>query len=76
MSESSAHPSVIAAVEKLDTMGELPASEHVEIYEAVHRALQDALAEAARAPSTQHDAAVRTANDVTTIDGIHGVGAE
>ena len=38
---------VAAAVSRLDTLGELPPAEHVEVYEDVHRVLQDALADAA-----------------------------
>ncbi len=41
-------PRVAAAVERLDTLGERPPAEHVEVYEDVHRVLQDALADAAR----------------------------
>ena len=35
---------VDAAVGLLDGLDELPASDHVEVFDAVHRALQDALA--------------------------------
>ncbi len=41
-----ADPRVAAAVERLDTLGELPVAEHVEVYEDVHRVLQESLAEA------------------------------
>jgi hypothetical protein len=35
---------VEAALERLDSLDELPVSEHVEQYDALHRTLQDALA--------------------------------
>jgi hypothetical protein len=38
-------PSAVAtAVLRLDTLGERPVSEHVEVFDEVHRLLQDALA--------------------------------
>lgn len=42
----SEHPTnaVDDALARLDGLDELPASEHVEIFDAVHRSLQDALA--------------------------------
>ncbi|MDQ1628002.1 MAG: hypothetical protein QOI54_1746 [Actinomycetota bacterium] len=42
-----ADPRVGAAVRRLDELADLPPAEHVEIYESVHRGLQQALAEAA-----------------------------
>lgn len=38
---------VAAALERLDALAERPPAEHVDIYEDVHRALQESLAEAA-----------------------------
>jgi hypothetical protein len=35
---------VEAALTALDTLDELPVVDHVEVFDAVHRALQDALA--------------------------------
>ena len=43
-----ADPRVAAAVARLDELGDAPPAEHVEVYEDVHRVLQDALADAAR----------------------------
>jgi hypothetical protein len=43
-----ADPRVAAAVARLDRLGDTPPAEHVEVYEDVHRVLQDALADAAR----------------------------
>jgi len=43
-----ADPRVAAAVARLDELGDTPPAEHVEVYEDVHRVLQDALADAAR----------------------------
>jgi hypothetical protein len=37
-------PRVNAALQRLDSLDELPVSEHVEQYDALHRTLQDALA--------------------------------
>jgi hypothetical protein len=37
-------PRVDAAMQRLDALDELPVSEHVEQYDALHRTLQDALA--------------------------------
>jgi hypothetical protein len=45
-----ADPRVVAAVARLDGLGDTPPAEHVEVYEDVHRVLQDALADAARGP--------------------------
>lgn len=39
-------PRIAAAVARLDALGERPPAEHVEVYEDVHRVLQDALADA------------------------------
>jgi hypothetical protein len=38
-------PTVDAAVERLAELDDLPTGEHVAIYDAVHRQLQDALAD-------------------------------
>ena len=38
-------PAVDAAVERLAELDALPTSEHVAVYDAVHRQLQDALAD-------------------------------
>jgi hypothetical protein len=38
---------VATAVARLDSLADLPPAEHVEVYEDVHRVLQDALADAA-----------------------------
>jgi hypothetical protein len=38
---------VATAVARLDSLADLPPADHVEIYEDVHRVLQDALADAA-----------------------------
>jgi hypothetical protein len=35
---------VAAALELLDGLDELPVNDHVEVFDAVHRSLQDALA--------------------------------
>ncbi len=43
-----ADPRIAAAVARLDALGDSPPAEHVEVYEDVHRVLQDALADAAR----------------------------
>lgn len=37
-------PAVAAALERLDSLDGAPVSEHVEVFDAVHRLLQDALA--------------------------------
>jgi hypothetical protein len=37
-------PRVDAAMQRLGSLAELPVSEHVEQYDALHRTLQDALA--------------------------------
>jgi hypothetical protein len=41
-------PRVAAAVARLDGLADLPPVEHVEVYEDVHRVLQESLADAAR----------------------------
>jgi hypothetical protein len=46
--ETSTDSRVAAAVARLDALGDAPPAEHVEVYEDVHRVLQDALADAAR----------------------------
>ena len=40
-------PRIAAAVARLDGLTDTPPVEHVEVYEDVHRVLQDALADAA-----------------------------
>jgi hypothetical protein len=47
-SAASGDPRVRDAVRRLDELSDLPPAEHVEIYESVHRDLQEALAEAAQ----------------------------
>lgn len=42
-----ADPRVEAAVRRLDELAERPLTEHVEVYESVHRNLHESLAEAA-----------------------------
>ena len=37
-------PAVAAALARLDTLDDTPVAEHVEVFDAVHRDLQDALA--------------------------------
>jgi hypothetical protein len=37
-------PAVTTAVTRLETLGDRPVSEHVEVFDEVHRLLQDALA--------------------------------
>ena len=39
-------PRIAAAVARLDTLGDQPPVEHVEVYEEVHRVLQESLADA------------------------------
>jgi hypothetical protein len=39
-------PRIAAAVARLDTLGDRPPVEHVEVYEDVHRVLQESLADA------------------------------
>lgn len=46
--DDDADPRIAAAVARLDALGDSPPAEHVEVYEDVHRVLQDALADAAR----------------------------
>ena len=41
-------PRIAAAVARLDALSDTPPAEHVEVYEQVHRVLQDALADATR----------------------------
>ena len=45
-------PRIAAAVARLDGLTDTPLVEHVEVYEDVHRVLQDALADAARTSET------------------------
>ncbi|MGZ4495805.1 MAG: hypothetical protein ACXVWU_13960 [Nocardioides sp.] len=44
----SADPRVAEAVRRLDALSDLPPADHVEIYESVHRSLQESLAEASQ----------------------------
>jgi hypothetical protein len=44
--QGSGDPRVAGAVERLDELTDLPPAEHVEVYESVHRVLQESLAEA------------------------------
>ena len=41
-------PRIAAAVARLDGLGDQPPVEHVEVYEEVHRMLQESLADATR----------------------------
>jgi hypothetical protein len=43
-------PRIAAAVARLDTLGDRPPVEHVEVYEDVHRVLQESLADATHSP--------------------------
>ena len=45
-------PRIAAAVARLDGLTDTPLVEHVEVYEDVHRVLQDALADAAVSSDT------------------------
>jgi hypothetical protein len=45
-------PRIAAAVARLDGLTDTPPVEHVEVYEDVHRVLQDALADAALTSET------------------------
>jgi hypothetical protein len=45
-------PRIAAAVARLDGLTDTPLVEHVEVYEDVHRVLQDALADAAVSSET------------------------
>ena len=47
MSTTCGDPRIAAAVARLDGLTDTPPAEHVEVYEDVHRVLQDALADAA-----------------------------
>lgn len=51
--DTGANSHVAAAVARLDALGDPPPAEHVEVYEDVHRVLQDALADAARGDQQQ-----------------------
>jgi hypothetical protein len=44
---SAPDPRVAAAVRRLDELSDLAPAEHVDVYESVHRSLQESLAEAA-----------------------------
>lgn len=46
--EAPADPRVADAVRRLGSLPELPLADQVEVYESVHRSLQEALAEAAQ----------------------------
>jgi hypothetical protein len=50
--EQPADPRVAAAVRRLEELSELPPEEHVEVYESMHRSLQESLAEAAQPDET------------------------
>ena len=39
-------PRIAAAVARLDSLGDQPPAEHIEVYEEVHRVLQESLADA------------------------------
>jgi hypothetical protein len=45
-------PRIAAAVARLDGLTDTPPVEHIEVYEDVHRVLQDALADAALTSET------------------------
>jgi hypothetical protein len=47
-------PRIAAAVARLDGLTDTPPVEHVEVYEDVHRVLQDALADAALTSESGH----------------------
>ena len=51
--DSGGDPRIAAAVARLDALGDTPAADHVEVYEDVHRVLQDALADAAQGGEQQ-----------------------
>ena len=48
MSTEARDPRIAAAVARLDGLGDQPPAEHVEVYEEVHRVLQESLADATR----------------------------
>jgi hypothetical protein len=50
--EDARDPRIAAAVARLDGLTDTPLAEHVEVYEDVHRVLQDALADAAVSSET------------------------
>jgi hypothetical protein len=47
-------PRIAAAVARLDGLADAPPVEHVEVYEDVHRVLQESLADAARSSEADH----------------------
>ena len=47
-------PRIAAAVARLDGLTDTPPVEHIEVYEDVHRVLQDALADAALTSESGH----------------------
>ena len=51
-----ADPRVARAVGRLDELEDLPPVEHVEVYESVHRSLQESLAEASGEAQPSGDA--------------------
>jgi hypothetical protein len=53
-SEPPADPRVAEVVGRLDSLSELPLEEQVEVYESVHRVLQESLAEAAQPVEEHH----------------------
>ena len=44
MSDVATPPAVAAALARLEVLDDAPVAEHVEVFDAVHRLLQDALA--------------------------------
>ena len=50
--EASSDPRVAAALERLTSLDELSIDDHVAVYDAAHRDLQEALAEAASRDTT------------------------
>jgi hypothetical protein len=48
LTEDAGDPRIAAAVARLDGLSDRPPVEHVEVYEDVHRVLQDSLADATR----------------------------
>jgi hypothetical protein len=51
---------VDSALERLHSLADLPAEEHVAVYEQIHAALQDTLQEAAQPGAGQHGTGERT----------------
>ncbi|MGH8894486.1 MAG: hypothetical protein ACRDWY_14460 [Actinomycetes bacterium] len=44
--DAASDPRIAAAVDRLDGLADLPPDQHAEVYEDVHRVLQESLAEA------------------------------